>query len=95
MRWSWRRLAPVIAILFALGMLPREQPLAAAHKDHACGINMRVLVIAADGQEVNLPAITDALGYIGVPFDVFVAAQHPDGMPATVLSTGCRATIKA
>ncbi len=39
-------------------------------------IDMRVLVIAADGNEVVLPAITSVLRYLGVPFDVMMAKDQ-------------------
>jgi hypothetical protein len=39
-------------------------------------IDMRVLVIAADGLEVVLPAITSVLRHLGVPFDVMIAKDQ-------------------
>src|SRR5215471_2683785 len=39
-------------------------------------IDARVLVIAADGSESELGAIEQALGYLGTPFDEFIASQR-------------------
>jgi hypothetical protein len=33
-----------------------------------CGLEMRVLVISADGTEAGLPAITQTLEYLGTPY---------------------------
>ncbi len=40
-------------------------------------IEMKLLVISADGQETDLPAIKAALDRIGVPYEVFIATQTP------------------
>lgn len=55
-----------------------------------CGIDVKVLVIAADGQEAGLPAITAALGHVGTPYEVYVATQNPGGMTSAKLANGCR-----
>ncbi len=39
-------------------------------------IDMRVLVIAADGNEPGLPAIRNTLDYVGVPYDVMIATNE-------------------
>ena len=39
-------------------------------------IDARVLVISADGNESELEAIQQTLGYLGTPFDVFIASQR-------------------
>ena len=38
---------------------------------------MKVLVIAADGNETDFPAITAFLRQLGIPFDTLLAAQQP------------------
>jgi hypothetical protein len=44
-------------------------------------INLKVLVIAADGSEADLPAITQTLTFLGTPYDVYVATQHSGSQP--------------
>ena len=39
-------------------------------------IDARVLVISADGSESELDAIEQTLGYLGTPYDVFIASQR-------------------
>jgi len=48
-------------------------------------IDMRVLVLAADGNEAALPAIKNSLDYLGVPYDVVLAKD-------TVLAQGMLCT---
>ena len=48
-----------------------------------------MLVIASDGQEVDLPAIKQALEYLGTPYTVYVASQTPNGLTPDKLSNGC------
>lgn len=50
-------------------------------------IRLKVLVIASDGTEVDLPAITQALDYQGTPYDVYKAALTPGGLTSTMLQT--------
>ncbi|MGH2480947.1 MAG: hypothetical protein ACRDHW_14935, partial [Ktedonobacteraceae bacterium] len=52
-------------------------------------IDLKVLVVAADGNEVDLPAITQALDYLGVPYTVYVATQTPNGLTSGRLANGC------
>ena len=40
-------------------------------------IDARVLVISTDGSEPELAAIRQTLGYLGTPFDVFIAGRGP------------------
>ncbi|HKO25661.1 MAG TPA: hypothetical protein VJY65_13100, partial [Chloroflexota bacterium] len=51
-------------------------------------VDLRVLVISADGTEADLPAIKQALDYLGVPFTVYVASQTPGGLTPDKLSSG-------
>ena len=51
-------------------------------------VAMRVLVLSSDGNEVSLPAITESLQYLGVPYDVWVATAHPGEWQGGVLRAG-------
>lgn len=51
-------------------------------------VKLRVLVLAADGNEADLPAITQGLDYVGTPYDVWIAAQKPGMLTAAALATG-------
>jgi len=48
----------------------------------------RLLVLAADGTEPALGAITQTLDYLGTPYTVWVAGQHPGGLTADQLFSG-------
>src|SRR6266446_5841592 len=52
-------------------------------------IDLKVLVLAADGNEADLPAIKQALDYLGIPYTVYIAAQTPNGLTPDFLSNGC------
>jgi hypothetical protein len=52
-------------------------------------IDLKVLVIAADGNEADLPAITQALDYLGTPYTVYVAKNTPNGLTPDKLASGC------
>jgi len=49
-------------------------------------VSMRLLVIAADGNETDYPAITTFLDEVGVPYDKLLAATTP--LTASMLSDG-------
>lgn len=49
-------------------------------------VNLKVLVIAADGKETDYPAVTAFLSQIGIPYDTLLAAQTP--LTANMLSNG-------
>jgi len=51
-------------------------------------LDAKLLVIAADGNEADLPAIKQALDYLGTPYTLWVASQHPGGLTADVLANG-------
>jgi hypothetical protein len=53
-----------------------------------CGINLKLLVISADGTEAELPAIRQTLDYLGTPYDLFVASTEPP-LTAARLTNGC------
>lgn len=50
---------------------------------------MKVLVISADGKEADLQAIETALGYHGVPYAIWIAAQNPGLLTVDKLANGC------
>lgn len=52
-------------------------------------VDLKVLVIASDGNEADLPAIKQALDYLGTPYTVYIAAQTPNGLTPDKLSNGC------
>src|SRR5438552_5456377 len=54
-----------------------------------CGIDMRILVLSADGQEADLPSITQTLQYLGTPYTTYIALQQPGGLTPEVLGNGC------
>jgi hypothetical protein len=52
-------------------------------------IDLKVLVIATDGNEPTLPAILQALDYLGTPYTVYRAVATPNGLTADKLASGC------
>jgi hypothetical protein len=52
-------------------------------------VDLKMLVLASDGTESDLPAIQQALDYLGTPYTVYIASQHPNGLTADTLSNGC------
>src|SRR5438094_935039 len=66
-----------------------------AQTSEVCGRDLRVLVIAADGSEADLPAIRQTLDYLGTPYTIYVAAQNPGGLTADRLSNGCHSNYQA
>jgi len=83
--------ALLLAATAAFGLAWSNTPMVAQSGAQACGIDARILVIAADGTEADLPAIRQALEYLGTPYDVYVATAHSGGLGASTLSSGCRA----
>jgi hypothetical protein len=58
-------------------------------EEHAVDpIDLKVLVLSADGKESNLPGIKQALDYLGTPYEVHVASQNPGGLTARKLWDG-------
>ena len=43
-------------------------------------MDLKVLVIAADGNEADLPAIQQILDYLGTPYTLYVAGKTPGGL---------------
>jgi hypothetical protein len=57
-------------------------------------VDARVLVISADGNEPDLAAIRQTLGYLGTPHDVLIATQAPP-LTASQLATGTHGRYNA
>ena len=57
-------------------------------------VDARVLVISADGNEPDLAAIRQTLGYLGTPNDVLIATQAP-ALTASQLATGMHGRYNA
>jgi hypothetical protein len=86
--------ALAVAAIAATGMVHSGARVEAAAAT-GCGVDMKVLVISADGQEADLPGITTTLDYLGTPYTVYVASQTPGGLTADRLSSGCHANYQA
>src|SRR5437867_4683286 len=84
--------ALLVAMIIAAGVGWRPQ-VAAQSPLPPCGIAMRVLVVSKDGNasnaEVDLPAITTALEYVGTPYDVFITDQTINPNPLTLETSSC------
>src|SRR5579883_1983098 len=52
-------------------------------------LDLKVLVIAADGTEADLPAIEQALNYLGTPYSLYQALNTPNGLTPDKLANGC------
>src|SRR6187399_394585 len=57
-------------------------------------VDARVLVISADGNDSELDAITQTLGYLGTPYDVMIASSAPT-LTATNLASGMHGKYNA
>ena len=80
--------AMVAAAVAALGLAWHDVRMVAQVAPSACGTDMRMLVVSADGNEADLPAIRAALDYVGTPYDVYIATQQPGGLTPARLSNG-------
>src|SRR5262249_15528672 len=52
-------------------------------------VDLKILVLASDGTEADLPAIQQELDYLGTPYTLYIATQHPNGLTPDQLSNGC------
>jgi hypothetical protein len=88
-------LGPVeIPILPSLPLGPTPPPPTAPPTPTGCTSSMlqlRVLVISADGNEAVLPAVQQALDYHSVPYVTWIAVQRPGQLTSTELFNGCGA----
>ena len=80
-------LAVSLWMIFGTSLHDRQVALARESSGLPCPVNMRLLVISADGNETVLPAIRETLDYIGTPYDVHIATQ-PGLLTAAMLSDG-------
>lgn len=69
-----------------LPLVAQEEGVQASAVQAVRPLNMRVLVIAADGNETDYPAIIAFLNQLGIPYDVLLSAQSP--LTASMLSNG-------
>ena len=84
--WRWAVGLTAVALLTAGAGVERVH--AKQVSAPACGINLKLLVISADGTEAELPAIRQTLEYLGTPYDLFVASTEPP-LTAARLTNGC------
>jgi hypothetical protein len=61
----------------------------------ACGTDLRILVLSADGREPSLQAITATLDFLGTPYDRHVATERPNAITPQFLADGCHARYQA
>lgn len=54
-------------------------------------INLKVLLISADGNEVDLPAIEQELNYLGTPYTLYITTKNPGQLTPDKLSNNCSA----
>ncbi len=78
----------------AAAVLAWRSGAAVAQSPPVCGTDLRLLVVSADGGERDLPAIRSALDYLGAPYDLYIATQHPSGLTPDRLATGCHANYQ-
>jgi hypothetical protein len=58
-------------------------------------VDARVLVVSADGTEPVLAAIQQTLGYLGTPYDLWIATARPGQLTADRLAAGTRGFYQA
>jgi len=87
--------ALLAAISIALAVADPQTALRAQTSTAPCGLELRVLVLSADGGEAVLPAITQVLDYIGTPYRTYIASQTPGGLTPAFLADGCHANFNA
>jgi hypothetical protein len=50
--------------------------------------DLKVLVLSADGSEVDLPAIEQELNFLGTPYTVYMSTKTPNGLTEALLDDG-------
>ncbi len=75
-----RPLHPPPAGLPSAARVTTSASAAAANAATNTTVDLKVLVIAADGNEADLPAIQQTLDYLGTPYTLYVAAKTPGGL---------------
>jgi hypothetical protein len=78
--------ALLVSLVTAATLIARDAPKQAL----SCGIDLKLLVLSADGTEPVLPAITRTLDYLGTPYTLHVASRAPGSVTAEFLTSGCR-----
>src|SRR5204862_3554301 len=72
-----RRIGGGAAVAAALWLGWAGQPVVTGAQSSACGTDLKVLVLSADGSEPSLTAITQTLDYLGTPYVRHVVTEHP------------------
>jgi hypothetical protein len=80
-RWMSRTVQLIVAVVFLLALWP-----APAAAETPTSIDMKLLVISADGSEPVFAGIKSILDQTGVPYDTLIATQTP--LTAQTLSDG-------
>ena len=83
--------AGTVAVALAFALVRGERHMTA---QSACGSELRLLVLSADGTEADLPAIITTLNYLGTPYTLHVASQAPGTLTDAALSSGCHANYE-
>lgn len=89
-KWSGGIAAALAAMLWAGG----SGDIALAQAG-GCGTDLKILVLAGDGTEPSLQAITQTLDYLGTPYVRHVVKQNPNAITPTFLADGCHARFQA
>jgi len=83
-----RAIAAAIPLVFLVSTHD-ARPAAQSSPGCATSLDLRMLVMSADGTEADLSAIQAALDYLGTPYDTYIATDHPGGLDPAMLATGC------
>src|SRR5450759_3808223 len=73
------------------GGAPAPAGVSAAALPAGATVDLKVLVISRTGTEVELPAVTKTLDYLGTPYTVYNAAATPNGLTMDKLANGAHA----
>jgi hypothetical protein len=80
-RWASRIVQVILALVFLVALFP-----APAKAETPTSIDMKLLVISADGNETVFAGIKSILNQIGIPYDALIASETP--LTAQTLSDG-------
>jgi hypothetical protein len=89
---SCRHFAAVLLVAGIVGLGGPTSPILSAREPSGlpCPVDMRLLVISANGQESVLPAIRETLDYLGTPYDLHVASEPAVLTAATLTTAPCQ-----
>jgi hypothetical protein len=73
------------------GGAPAPAGVSAAALPAGATVDLKVLVISRTGTEVELPAVTKTLDYLGTPYTVYNATTTPNGLTPDKLANGTHA----